>query len=69
MRVDSSEYDRKIKRAQQNLLSFEQQCRATKQSMNTLSKENLEYVKSIGNMSTVSTNTRGKINELTNAFT
>lgn len=69
MRVDSSEYDQKIKRAQQNLLSFEQQCRATKQSMNTLSKENLEYVKSIGNMSTVSTNTRGKINELTNAFT
>lgn len=69
MRVDSSEYDNKIKRAQQNLLSFEQQCRATKQSMNTLSKENLEYVKSIGNMSTVSTNTRGKINELTNAFT
>lgn len=69
MRVDSSGYDNKIKRAQQNLLSFEQQCRATKQSMNTLSKENLEYVKSIGNMSTVSANTRGKINELTNAFT
>lgn len=69
MRVDSSEYDQKIKRAQQNLLSLEQQCRATKQSMNTLSKENIEYVRSIGNMSTVSTNTRGKINELTNAFT
>lgn len=69
MRVDSSEYDQKIKRAQQNLLSFEQQCRATKQSMNTLSKENIEYVRSIGNMSTVSTNARGKINELTGAFT
>ena len=69
MRVDSSEYDQKIKRAQQNLLSLEQQCRATKQSMNTLSKENVEYVKSIGNMETVSRTARGRLSELTSAFT
>ena len=69
MRVDSSEYDQKIKRAQQNLLSLEQQFRATKQSMNTLSKENVEYVKSIGNMETVSRTARGRLSELTSAFT
>ena len=69
MRLDSAEYDQKIKRAQQNLLAFEQQCRATGQSMNSMSKENLEYVRALGNMATVSKTARGRLNELTSAFT
>lgn len=69
MRLDSAEYDQKIKRAQQNLLSFEQQCRATGQSMSSMSKDNVEYVRALGQMETVSKNVRGRLNELTTAFT
>lgn len=69
MRLDSAEYDQKVKRAAQNLLDFEAQCRSTGQSMNTLSKENIEYVKALGNMQTVSKNARGRISELSSAFT
>ena len=69
MRLYSSEYDQKVKRAAQNLLDFEAQCRATGESMNTLSKENLEYVRNLGQMQTVSKNVRGRISELSSAFT
>lgn len=69
MRLDSSEYDQKVKRAAQNLLEFEAQCRATGQSMNTLSKDNLEYVRNLGQMQTASKNVRGRISELSSAFT
>lgn len=69
MRLDSAEYDQKVKRAAQNLLDFEAQCRATGESMNTLSKDNLEYVRNLGQMQTVSKNARGRISELSSAFT
>lgn len=69
MRLDSAEYDQKLKRAQQNLLAFEQQCRSAGQSITSMKKENVEYVRAMGQMETVSKNTRGKISELTNAFT
>ena len=69
MRLDSAEYDQKIKRAQQNLLAFEQQCRKNGQSMVSMKKENIEYVRALGQMETVSKTARGRLNELTSAFT
>lgn len=37
--------------------------------MNTLSKENIDYVRSLGNMQTVARDARGRISELTKAYT
>lgn len=67
--MDSSEYDNKLKRAQQNLQSFEQSCHSAGKSINDLSKENVEYVRSMGKMETASRSLRGKINEMTQAYT
>lgn len=69
LRLDSSEYDSKIKRAAQNVLEFGQNCQKAGQSVDKADKETLEYVRAIGQMETVSKNARGKIGEMTSAFT
>lgn len=69
LRLDSNEYDSKIKRAAQNVLEFGQNCQKAGQSVDKADKETLEYVQAIGKMETVSKNARGKIGEMTSAFT
>ena len=69
LRLESGEYDSKIKRAAQNVLSFGDNCRKAGQSMAKADKEAIDYVRSIGQMETVAKNAKGKINEMTNAFT
>ena len=69
LRVDSNEYESKIKRAAQNVLDFGQNCQKAGQSVAKADKETLEYVRAIGQMETVSKNAKGKINEMTTAFT
>ena len=69
IKIDSNEFDSKIKRATQNLLTMEQECRKVNGTLAVLEKDQLEYVKSLGMMETVSTSARGKIKELTQAFT
>lgn len=68
LRVQSDEYDSKIKRAQQGLLHFEDACRKAGKSMNDMEKDQKQFVQSLGSMQTVSTSVRGKIGELSNAF-
>lgn len=69
LKIESGDYDSKIKRAQAGLLAFEKECRAAGKSLNTISKDNLEFVKGLGQMETVSNSVRGKLAELTSAFT
>ncbi len=69
LRLDSGEYDSKIKRASQNVLAFGENCQKAGQSVAKADKETLDYVRSIGQMETVAKNTKGKINEMTTAFT
>lgn len=69
LKLESGEYDSKIKRATQGLLQMEQECRKAGKSMNDISKNNMEYVRSLGQMETVSNTARGKLNELSSAFT
>ena len=69
LRLDSGEYDSKIKRAAQNVLAFGENCQKAGQSVAKAEKETLDYVRSIGQMDTVAKNTKGKINEMTTAFT
>lgn len=69
LRLDSNEYDSKIKRAAQNVLEFGQNCQKAGQSVAKADKETLDYVQAIGKMETVSKTAKGKINEMTSAFT
>ena len=68
LKLDSGEYDNKIKRATQGLLQMEQECRKVGGTLAILEKDQLNYVKSLGNMETVSRTARGRISELSNAY-
>ena len=69
LKLDSGEYDSKIKRATQGLLQMEQECRKVGGTLAVLEKDQLDYVRSLGQMETVSRSARGKVSELTAAFT
>ena len=69
LKVESTEYDSKIKRASQGLLQMEQACRKVGGTLAILEKDELEFVKWLGKMETVSKDARGQLNELTKAFT
>lgn len=69
LKVESTEYDSKIKRASQGLLQMEQACRKVGGTLAVLEKDELEFVKGLGKMETVSKDARGQIGELTKAFT
>ena len=69
LKVESNEYDSKIKRAAQGLLQMEQACRKVGGTLAILEKEDKDFVASLGKMETVSKDARGQLNELTKAFT
>lgn len=69
LKVESNEYDSKIKRAQQGLLHFEEACRKVGGTLAVLEKDEKDFVQSLGSMETVSKTARGRLNELTTAFT
>ena len=67
--VDSKEYDSKIQRATQGLIQYEKKCREVGGTLEFVEKEELEFVKSLGQMETVSSNATQKLGELKKAFT
>lgn len=69
LKLDSGEYDSKIKRATQGLLQMEEECRKVGGTLAYLEDEQKQYVQSLGQMDTVSRNVRGKLAELTAAYT
>ena len=69
LRVESNEYDSKIKRAQQGLLHMEEACRKVGGTLAVLEKDEKDFVQSLGSMETVSKTARGRLSELTAAFT
>lgn len=69
LRVDSKEYEAKIKRAAEGLRAFGENCQKAGQSVAKADKDTLDYVRAIGQMETVSKNAKGKVNEMTTAFT
>jgi len=68
LKLDSGEYDSKIKRATQGLLQMEQECRKVGGTLAILEKDQKQYVQSLGQMETVSKTARGKLGELKSAF-
>lgn len=69
LRVESQEYDSKIKRATDGLLAFEQSCHKAQKSMADADKATVDFVREMGKMETVNKTAKGSVNELTKAYT
>jgi chaperonin cofactor prefoldin len=69
LKLESGEYDSKIKRAAQGLQRMEDECRKVGGTLAVLEKDQLQFVQGLGRMETVSKSARGRLGELTNAFT
>lgn len=69
LKLESGEFDSKIKRAVTGLMQMEAECRKVGGTLAVLDKDQLDYVKSLGQMETVSNTAKGRLNELTQAYT
>ena len=69
LQLDSQNYDANIKRATDNLMRYEAECRKVGGTMEVVEKETLDYVKALGEMQTKSKTTKGQIGELTKGYT
>ena len=68
LRLESGEFDSKIKRAGQELLAYSEHCKKMGLEMGYANKDAKDFAKALGDMQTVSQTARGKLNELTEAF-
>ena len=68
LRLESGEFDSKIKRAGQELLAYSSHCRKMGLEMGYANKDAQEFARQLGSMATVSQTARGKISELSEAF-
>ena len=69
LKVDSQEYDNKLKRAAEQLNRYADGCRKAGGTLTQLDDGVEQFVKELGKMDTVSNSARGKIGEMTKAFT
>lgn len=67
--VNSKEYDDKIQRATNGLIQFQKRCRDLGGTLEVVEKDELDFVKALGKMETVSSSAVGKLGELKKAFT
>ena len=68
LKLESGEFDSKIKRAAQGIQRLAEECHNAGGVLNVLEEENKKYIQSIGQMETVSKTARGSVAELTAAF-
>ena len=68
LRLESGEFNSKIKRAGQELMAYSEHCKKMSIQMGFANKDAKDFAKSLGSMQTTSSSARGKINELTEAF-
>ena len=68
LKLESGEFDSKIKRAGQELMAYSEHCRKTGLEMGYANRDAKDFAKALGSMQTTSTSARGKINELSEAF-
>ena len=69
LRVDSQEYDNKLKRASDGLQRYIEGCRKAGGTLEHLDDGVEDFTKSLGNMGTMATGAKGKLNEMTKTFT
>ena len=68
LRLESGDFDSKIKRAGQELLTYADHCKKTGLQMGFANKDAKDFAAALGKMEAVSKTARGKINELSEAF-
>ena len=68
LKLESGEFDAKIKRAGQELLAYSEHCKKMGLEMGYANRDAKDFAKALGSMATVSNTARGKINELSEAF-
>ena len=68
LKLDSGEFDSKIKRAGQELMAYSEHCKKMGLEMGYANKDAKDFAKALGSMQTTTSSARGKINELTEAF-
>ena len=69
LKVDSQEYDQKIKRAAEGIQRYAQKCREAGGTLEHLDDGVLEFVQALGQMDTVATSSRQQLREMSNALT
>lgn len=69
LKVDSKEYDSKIERARSGLLHLEQSLHDAGKTFADADKNQVAFTRSLGGMQTVARTARGRLSELTKAYT
>ena len=69
LRVESQEYDAKLKRATEGLTRYAEECRKMGGTLEFVEKETLDYVKALGQMDTVSRTATGSLSEMKKTYT
>lgn len=69
LKVESQEYDQKIKRAAEGIQKYASECRKVGGTLEYVEKETLDFVRGLGRMDTVSKTAKGSLGEMTKAFT
>ena len=68
LKVDSQEYDQKIKRAAEGIQRFAEQVYKSGGAVTALEKDQVAFIKSLGSMETVSKTATGKLREMESAY-
>ena len=69
LRVESQEYDAKLKRAADGLTRYADECRKVGGTLEVVEKETLDYVRALGQMDATSRTATGKLAEMKKTFT
>ena len=69
LKVESQEYDNKLKRATEQLNRYADGCRKAGGTLQHVDDNVVEFTRSLGRMETTATTARGKVSELTKAYT
>jgi hypothetical protein len=69
LKVESQEYDNKLKQAAQGLTRYADECRKVGGTLEVVEKETLDYVRALGQMDTTSRTATGKLVEMKKTFT
>ena len=69
LRVDSAEYNNKLKQATEQLTRYADGCRKAGGTLQYVDDGIVEFARSLGKMETSATSARGQLAEMTKAFT
>ena len=69
LKVDDKEYNASLKQARQGLLALQQALQQSGATFQNVDKATVEYARGLGRMETVAKTAKGRIGEMTSAFT